>query len=68
MNTISQTADLIRETLSGKAIDDLGDSSEYADFIIENCKGDRVITNGFLLTEAMEEGYLFDEFLVEKFV
>jgi hypothetical protein len=68
MNTITQCADLIRETLTGKAIDDLGDSSEYADFIIENADSDRPITNGFLLTEAMEEGYLFDEFLVEKFV
>jgi len=38
-------------------------SDEYADFIIEQSKGDRPICNGDMLIEAMEDGYLFDEFL-----
>ena len=38
-------------------------SSAYAEYIMENSKGDRVICNGDTLTEAMEDGYLFEEFL-----
>jgi hypothetical protein len=66
MNTISQTADLIRETLTNNEIDALGECEAYANFIMVN--GDRPICDGDMLTEAMEDGYLFDEFLVEKFV
>lgn len=36
-------------------------STEYADFIMAN--GDRPVGNGDMLTELMEEGYLFEEFL-----
>ena len=36
--------------------------SEYSDFIIDNCAGDRVIGNGDMLIEAIEDGYLYDEF------
>ena len=43
--------------------DDLMYSEEYAEFIMENGKGDRVICNGNLLLEAMESGYLFEDFL-----
>ena len=38
-------------------------SDAYAEYIMENSKGDRVICNGDTLTEAMEDGYLFEEFL-----
>lgn len=43
--------------------DDLMYSEEYAEFIMENSKGDRVICNGSTLLDAMEDGYLFEEFL-----
>ena len=49
--------------LTNSQIDDLMYSNEYAEFIMEHGKGDRVICNGHLLLEAMEDGYLFDEFL-----
>lgn len=38
-------------------------SSAYVEYIMENSKGDRVICNGDTLTEAVEDGYLFEEFL-----
>lgn len=44
-------------------LDDLQMSSEYADYIIENAGGERVICNGDTLIIAMEEGYLWKEFL-----
>ncbi len=37
-------------------------SNEYADYIMT--RGDRPIGNGDMLLELMEEGYLFEEFLV----
>ena len=43
--------------------DDLMYSEEYANFIVEMSKGDRVICNGDSLLDAMEDGYLFEEFL-----
>jgi len=37
---------------------------QYAEFIMANgSNGDRVICNGDTLLEAMEDGYLIDEFL-----
>ena len=36
---------------------------QYADYIMDNCVGDRVICNGDTLTEAMEDHYLLDSFL-----
>ena len=50
-------------SLDEQSIDDLSMSSEYADYIMENCGGERIICNGDTLTQAMEEGYLWDEFL-----
>jgi len=64
----NQTANLIRDSLSNKELDRLGDSDEYADYIMENCKGDRPIFNGDMLLCAIEDGYLFDEFLINKFL
>ena len=43
------------------ALDDLQYSPAYGDFIMNN--GDRLICNGDALLEAMEDAYLFDEFL-----
>lgn len=34
----------------------------YAEFIMTNAKGDRVICNGSLLLDAMEDEYLFEDF------
>ena len=65
---IARIARNVRESLSNKEIDRLSDSEEYVDFIMENCKGDRLICNGDMLLAAVEDGYLFDEFLVAKFV
>ncbi len=42
-------------------LDDLAYSPEYATYIMEN--GDRVCCDGDMLTELMEENYLFDEFI-----
>ncbi len=46
--------------------DDMFDSGEfntdYANFIMDNCHGDRLIGNGDALIAAMEDGYLFEEF------
>lgn len=36
--------------------------SEYADHIMENSSGIRVICNGDTLIEAMEDGYLMESF------
>ena len=36
---------------------------EYADYIMKHAAGDRVICNGDTLLEAMEDGYLFDDFI-----
>lgn len=42
--------------------DDLAYSDEYATFIMDNA-GTRAICNGDMLLKAMEEGFLFEEFL-----
>ena len=62
---IARTARNVRDSLSNREIDSLGESDEYAEFIMAN--GDRLICNGNMLLEAMEDGYLFDEFLIKKF-
>ena len=38
-------------------------NSEYADYIMEHCAGDRMICNGHTLVDAMEDSYLLSEFL-----
>ena len=45
------------------SIDDLQYSDGYAEYIMAHCGGDRVICNGDTLLEAMEDGYLFEDFL-----
>ena len=49
--------------LNDTELDDLNYSEEYADYIMENCGGDRIICNGDTLLQAQEDGYLFNEFL-----
>ena len=34
----------------------------HADYIMENCHGDRSIGNGDVLINAIEDGYLYEEF------
>lgn len=45
-----------------EAFDDDRLYTEYAEFIMENCHGERPIGNGDMLIEAMEEGYLYEAF------
>ena len=42
---------------------DLCYSDDYADYIMENCFGERSIGNGDALLVAMEELYLFKDFI-----
>ena len=44
-------------------LDDLMYSDEYSSYIMEHAGGDRLICNGDTLTQAMEDGYLWDEFI-----
>lgn len=48
---------------SEKELDDLMYSSEYAEFIMENCHGERTICNGDTLIQAQEDLYLWSAFL-----
>jgi hypothetical protein len=43
--------------------EDLSYSQEYAEYIVENSAGDRLICNGDTLLEAQEDGYLWESFL-----
>ena len=45
-----------------EAFDDMMLDDEYAEFIMDNCHGERVIGNGDALILAMEEGYLYEAF------
>ncbi len=44
-------------------LDELSYSDGYADYIMDNCHGERIICNGDTLIEAMEDGYLFESYL-----
>jgi len=35
---------------------------QYAEYIMRNCAGDRIIANGDMLLVAMEDMYLYEEF------
>lgn len=39
---------------------------EYSEYIMNNCHGDRIICNGDTLIEALESGYLYEEFKATK--
>ena len=42
--------------------DDFAIQDMYAQYIMENCQGERGIGNGDMLIEAMESGYHYEEF------
>jgi hypothetical protein len=44
-------------------VEELQYSAEYAEYIMDNSAGDRVICNGDMLTAAMEDSYMFEQFL-----
>lgn len=44
-------------------LDELAYSDEYAEYIMHHSDGGRVICNGDTLLDAMEDGYLFEQFL-----
>ena len=46
--------------------DNLELEDEYAEYIMNNCHGERAIGNGDMLIRAMEDGYLFDSFKDSK--
>ncbi len=46
--------------------DDWDLEDEYAEYIMNNCHGERAIGNGDSLIRAMEEGYLFESFRESK--
>lgn len=48
---------------SDKLLEKLAISQEYAEYIINNCGGSRMIGNGDTLVEAMEDYYLWEDFL-----
>lgn len=49
-----------------KAWDNYEFDSEYSKYIMEHCRGDRVICNGATMIAAMEDGYLYEEFKNSK--
>lgn len=51
-----------------QAFDDLMLDMDYADYIMDNCGGDRTIANGDQLLAAMEDFYLYEEFKAEMLV
>jgi hypothetical protein len=53
--------------VSQETLVDLAYSPEYSEYIMKNGdNGERAICNGNTLLEAMEDGYLFTEFLKSK--
>lgn len=47
-------------------MEDLQYSQEYAEYIMKHSSGDRVISNGDTLCTAMEDAYLFEDFLADN--
>lgn len=48
-------------------VEDGNYDDEYSEYIMDNCGGDRLICNGDMLIEAIEDGYLFEEFVDYKY-
>jgi hypothetical protein len=44
-------------------LDELAYSSEYAEYIMDNAAGQRIICNGDTLIQAQEDFFLWEEFL-----
>lgn len=53
----------IKMEFTEQRLDELAYSEEYAEYIMENCHGERIICNGDSLLTAMEDQYLFNEFI-----
>lgn len=53
---------IMTETEFDKAYDSGDLDQEYAEYIMDNCAGERAIGNSTSLLCAMEEGYLFESF------
>lgn len=51
------------KTFTDEELDQLAMSDAYAEYIMDNCHGDRIICNGDTLIRAIEDGYLFDSFV-----
>jgi hypothetical protein len=49
--------------ISAQEAEALWESSEYTEYIMDHAHGDRVICNGDTLLAAMEDHYLWDDFL-----
>ena len=52
--------------VSNERLDELMFSSDYAEYIMDNCHGERVICNGDTLLAAQEDMYLWQDFLNSK--
>ena len=59
-------ARLLMVNPSDALLDQLASSNEYGEYIMNNCHGERVINNGDALIDAMEDFYLWEDFLVSK--
>ena len=63
MRTLDEIVKVELDCESGKY------DTEYAEYIMEHSPGDRIICDGDMLIIAMEEGYLYDDFvdfMIEK--
>ena len=49
--------------VSQERLAELWESSGYSEYIMQNCAGERIICNGATLLEAMEDYYLFDDYV-----
>ena len=47
-------------------LDELAYSSEYAEYIMDNAVGHRIICNGDTLIQAQEDFFLWEEFLESR--
>lgn len=53
----------IKNLFTDDQLDELAYSDQYAEYIMSNGFADRGICDGDTLLVAMEDGYLFDEFV-----
>lgn len=50
------------EAICEEITNNLWQDSEWAEYIMDHCGGDRIICNGNTLVLAMEDSYLLDDF------
>jgi hypothetical protein len=53
---------LLKEINLDEAINHI-ESDAYSNYIMDNCDGERPICNGDMLLDAVEDHFLFDEYL-----